>query len=457
MADRRQAVILIHGIGEQRPMTTLRSFVDALLGSGRGGSEPAYYSKPDTTDTTFELRRLVSTDSRQRTDFYEFYWAHLMPAAGTNRLVSWFLLLMWRAPGHVPARVRPVWWLSWAGLTATLLSGLLAILAFLRGEQGGGLLDGAPWSLLLLLTLLWSAVRSYVGDAAVYLSATPPNIEARQKIRAAGAALLARLQSDARYDRIIIVGHSLGSVIGYDMIAHGWQQAVDAARSRATADWQAGRELPQAAGALIAADKLVKRVAETGELDPAAWHACARALLAELGENGFGWKVSDFVTLGSPLTYADLLLADDPVDFVRRKRERELPAAPPEPERKGNFSFYHRGRDPQGRVRGIRLPHHAAPFCATRWTNLHFGCRYILWGDFVGGPVRQLFGPGVEDVEVTTNLWRGWLAHTHYWSVSHPHRETDSLPRLRQALDLRRETLPDRPVEAPAPASGSAA
>ena len=48
----RQAVVLIHGIGEQRPMETLRAFVKAFLKDG------TYHSKPDTLSASFELRRL---------------------------------------------------------------------------------------------------------------------------------------------------------------------------------------------------------------------------------------------------------------------------------------------------------------------------------------------------------------------------------------------------------------
>ena len=48
----RQAVVLIHGIGEQRPMGTLRAFVDAML-------EPrTFHSKPDTVSDSYELRRI---------------------------------------------------------------------------------------------------------------------------------------------------------------------------------------------------------------------------------------------------------------------------------------------------------------------------------------------------------------------------------------------------------------
>ena len=48
----RQAVLLIHGIGEQRPMSTLRSFVAALVGN-------SFRSKPDDLSKSFELRRLI--------------------------------------------------------------------------------------------------------------------------------------------------------------------------------------------------------------------------------------------------------------------------------------------------------------------------------------------------------------------------------------------------------------
>src|SRR5262245_6509860 len=63
----RQAVVVIHGIGEQQPMGTIRSFVDAVLPSE--GEVPAYYSKPDRLSELFELRRLQATGSW--TDFYE--------------------------------------------------------------------------------------------------------------------------------------------------------------------------------------------------------------------------------------------------------------------------------------------------------------------------------------------------------------------------------------------------
>src|SRR5689334_22878119 len=87
-----QAVVIIHGIGEQRPMATLRSFVGALLDRldqrGHRLDRPGenYYSKPDTISDSYELRRIklhrAAPDDQHpgglnlewpETDFYEYY------------------------------------------------------------------------------------------------------------------------------------------------------------------------------------------------------------------------------------------------------------------------------------------------------------------------------------------------------------------------------------------------
>jgi len=41
------------------------------------------------------------------------------------------------------------------------------------------------------------------------------------------------------------------------------------------------------------------------------------------------WMVTDFITLGCPLSKGDVLLAKDNHDFGIRKRQRELPTCPP--------------------------------------------------------------------------------------------------------------------------------
>src|SRR5262249_44045005 len=45
------------------------------------------------------------------------------------------------------------------------------------------------------------------------------------------------------------------------------------------------------------------------------------------------WLISDLVTLGSPLTHAEFLIAADQADLERRVAARELPQSPPYRER----------------------------------------------------------------------------------------------------------------------------
>ena len=92
--------------------------------------------------------------------------------------------------------------------------------------------------------------------------------------------------------------------------------------------------------------------------------------------------------------------------------------------------------------------HHAAPFAATRWTNLYFPARCGFFGDFVGGPLKSVFGSGIRDVKVRTRSLAGFanyslLAHTRYWHLGDASHETErrdgpqlSLLALREALTL---------------------
>lgn len=452
MAEQRQAVIVIHGIGEQRPMATLRGFVDAVLDRKATAKETdvgaAYYSKPDFLSGSFELRRLVSANARARTDFYEFYWAHLLPAAPWSRIVSWYRMLMQRSFTKVPRPLRLLWVASWIGLVLIVAAGLLGIVRYFSGEvSSASRWSNVPWALAAAGAALGSVVRSYIGDAAVYLSPDPPNIAARQKIREAGVALLERVTTNDRYDRIIICGHSLGSVIGYDILALAWQRHADAQRRETKAAWARGELPSRDVDALSKAEQLAKLIRDKklkGNTAADEWHKSVRRLDAEQRRNGSGWRVTDFITMGSPLTYADILLARDRRDFDRRARERELPCAPPIRELNGAFSFEDHGPDHQGRVQTGRFLNTAAVFGVVAWTNLYFPSRMLLWGDIIGGPLQPLFLDGVRDLGVKPGKGHRLFAHTRYWSRTTSGKTSvkpDALIELIRFLDLGRKTF----------------
>lgn len=219
----RQAVVLIHGIGEQRPMSTARGFVEAVLQASEHGRSQMF-SKPDRMSETFELRRLVVARSRSRpmTDFYEYYWAYHMQGTKLRHLWPWLRTILLRPPSRVPSKLRVLWVLSW-------LLALGAGFFFVKSRLSPGSVLGreSSWT-SLVLTGLFLFVQGFaissLGDAARYLSPLPSNIAIRQKIRSEGIDLLRRIHQSGQYDRIVLVGHSLGSVIGYDMLTHLWSQ-----------------------------------------------------------------------------------------------------------------------------------------------------------------------------------------------------------------------------------------
>src|SRR5260370_18871695 len=63
-------------------------------------------------------------------------------------------------------------------------------------------------------------LTAYVADVAVYVSADAKskNYVARSAIVKGSSAALSRILADDQYDRVILAGHSLGSVIAYDTI-----------------------------------------------------------------------------------------------------------------------------------------------------------------------------------------------------------------------------------------------
>jgi hypothetical protein len=296
--------------------------------------------------------------------------------------------------------------------------------------------------LLALAGSVWGFVLAYVGDAAIYLNPHPRTVEARNAIRSAGVALLERLHADDRYTRIIVAGHSLGSVIAYDMLRFAWNRTADKWRKRVEAGALEPPRPPQPA--LDAAEGLAARA--SAEI-AAGWRSAVLANYAEHRRLGMEWMVSDLVTLGSPLAHGDLLLAGSRADLTQRPRERELPSSPPRGDDGTTFSFPQ--PEPGKRTRKsppARTLDHAALFAVTTWTNLYFPCRHLFYGDPVGGTIANLFGPGVRDCAVRTSQWRGWLSHTFYWTRDRFWNAPDGAVQvLIEALDLNRA-----PVRGPA-------
>jgi hypothetical protein len=416
--DVSQAVIVIHGIGEQHPGATLRNVIASSALTDPVGER--VWIKPDRRSESFELRKVTLKADFEgklpRTDVFELYWAHMIRDTRLGQVIGWARKLLLRRP---PQRLRGAWVALWSLIVAVAVLGAASV----AGE--------APWLAVVavILGFVWRAllkavVVNVLGDAPRYLLPLPDNIALRQRIREAGVDLVERLHREG-YDRIVILGHSLGSVIAYDIVTNAWITMNRDHRSPHDTTFTDS----------IAVERRIGEptpVQDAQRLQHAAWN--------ELCANTQPWRITDLVTVGSPLTYADYLLAGSRAELDVLKVDRILPACPPQPEVEPSTGHRRVTYDcpfatPFRAAPGtFRTYHHAAPFAVTRWTNLYFKSGAGgLSGDIVGGPVAPMFGPWIRDVELVPP--RRWVAHTLYWRQVKP--PDAHLNALREALNLR--------------------
>ncbi len=246
-----QAVVVIHGMGEQRPMDTINAFVravwetDAVITANKLPHPSQVWSKPDPRTGSLELRRITTRESIPsaafphgvRTDFYELYWADLTAGSTWEEFTGWVRGLLLRPLSRVPPDVRPAWIVLWM---ATLAVIAIAGLAVLPADAWRKI--GAPWLadwhwLLAFVALafgrwLHKAATASFGRVVRYTMADPANIAARQAVRERGLKLMNSLHEGDRYKRIIMVSHSLGTMLAHDLLSYFWAQREAAPRIR---------------------------------------------------------------------------------------------------------------------------------------------------------------------------------------------------------------------------------
>lgn len=354
----------------------------------------------------------------------------------------WFLMTVGWLIAATPHRADPVAAWRAAGQTVLLI----------------GLFVGAAVVITSATTMPF--IRQVMGDSSRYLRPAPDNIAARAAIREAGVGLLDRIHRDNDYDRVVIVAHSLGSIIAYDVLLQFWARQArhwfadeglgdifdDVERAvRAVYDAESATPprptlmqllglTPDDRGARIRAN------AALAEARRRLRHEQRRFTARLAARADKPWLITDLVTLGSPLTYAKFVLCDSDAEFDDKRRTLlELPSCPPLPFSRSKdtppgFTFPRR-RGVQGPP--IRSPRHDAVFAAVRWTNLYFPSVGGFWGDMIGGPIAPMFGPGVEDVEVDGEPALRGFVHNLYWINPHGRaRDPSHVQALRKALAL---------------------
>ncbi len=408
-----QAIILVHGIGRQRPKHTLRKFVSAVV----GGDEPRLTNEQDDSshpEIRRELRKLVYQATDQtgprgrrfeapRNEFFEYYWADAIEGTTPYHVQGWF----WRLLKHKPPRhLVPLWAIAWLAIAITLgtlvLGGANLVTRFTTVIPP----FVAATASFVGLIVYRHIVLETVGDVTRYLDPDPENISIRKRVRERGITLLRNLIASGEYDRIVIVGHSLGSAVAYDVLRVLWDEDMKPLR----------KELFPSSGDPLPDFKLTCG----SEAEVIAFQEWQLSLLSRLKEEGLtGWPITDFITIGSPLAHAALLL---PGELQKRQAELELPTCPPQPDK--------RSREwPVRRPNSVSIHFNpAALFGLTRWTNIYAPARFGLFGDPIAGPLKPWFGLGIRDRPVSTGgILRSStpIAHISYWRTARNSSRTE--------------------------------
>jgi len=418
---KRQAVVLIHGIGEQRPIITLRSFVESVAQSLKDRNlareeEVLFWDKPDPDSGNYETRKMTMRQGKTHptTDFYEFYWAHHMRNTNYAHIKDWVQRVILRYPGSISRRLLPVFAFLWF-VTIVAFAGV-GYFIYTRGftdlyQKFTTIASG----LVVTFTLGYftKLLFSYLGDAARYLDPSPGNILERKNIRLEGLNLLRKLHESGKYDRIIVVGHSLGSVIAYDLVKFLWNEyykTFDPDKYHAVSN-SPDKGKPD----LLQLSEDVSNKLSKGEADVEAFQAAQQQSYAYLKRIGNKWLVTDLVTIGSPLTHAGHLFVYEKGLFEKLKEQREYPTCPPHFQKLEKTNIVKSEIPIEGTGDTFKVKHynHSSPFAVTKWTNIYYT------PDYIGGPLQGVFGKGIKDIPIKKRnlipIYPG--GHTEYWTM----------------------------------------
>ncbi len=560
---RRQAIVLVHGMGEQVPMETVRDFADAVWLTDRdlhaSGDDRAgeLFSVPDANSGSRELRRISTRKSRPRVgagedycvrnEFFELYWADSTNDTTWRDFLAWYSRLVFRSSSDVPHAVKWIWVLLWIVNVTFVLAAEIAALWLVQTEidkviqeaveiansnrsdvdwlatykaalgtetsintirilivaavaavvgqsaYSCGLLKKAArwtflagvfvgfWSLIVLagfllkpiiiapskehyvfwpgfvalvsalLLLVQGFLIKFFGDVGRYTIPSPGNILPRQKVRDRGIALIKQLSATDRYDRIIVVAHSLGCLVAYDIVTILWAEYVST-RDRL-------KEHVPTADNMRSEVQAVVDASTAKPFDLAAFRRTQRSFFLALQKADRDrlkgvklnkddalaqWLISDLVTIACPLTHADFLLARTKADLKERFQRRDLAKCPPKLEKGEDGKALHLTYREDG-TRVSRFIHDAA-FAGVRWTSIHdqpADSFRFLSGDFIAGPIAKWFGKGIVDVKVeprwkSDTLPERLFTHTIYWEMhqSYAGETPPSVHVIRNAVNL---------------------
>lgn len=498
----KTAVVVVHGMGSQKPRDTVNGFIQTALKPLKGGR--IYYSRPDHVSASYEARRLLAIERKQggaivqnQTEFFEYHWSYMMTGNQFRDLLPTSLRLLLRSPLRLPWQLR-IPWLVMVALLVVLAWTTIELVLDDKLKKFGvsnvieAYVPSAPISAVVTLVVFvgigW--LTSSFVDVVRYLDASPRSYDVRRAIRKGMVDLLANLHTDGRYSRIVVVAHSLGGYIAYDGLAALWD-GTDRKKDDPEVEFDELEGLRDAAQGLLATPTTdpaaqggarapvaeSEQPTEGGEQSTApsagndgesqntgpaeegdgpedrrviAFRAAQFELWKELQEKGIDWRVTDLITLGTPMYLADMLMTRCGKEFAELRKRSEIPQCPPRSdsetvEGKTPAKLMY-GRREGGTVKNRLVT--GSPFAVVRWSNYWFPPKYGLFGDPFGGSLANLFGAGIDNRPVDARKIGRYIpiwAHTRYFKYPNLTGRKSVAPVIRTALAL------DLQIDIPSP------
>ncbi len=447
----QHAILVIHGIGEQKQSETIRNFVHGLVG------DDFIYSPVQVNEDKYSCKLTHFSDAQEtRYDFFEYYWASNFRDTNYYHVINWLRALF--AKEEVPLKlyyIKVLISLLKRYIVSMLIymAVLLLILPFVLDDWYFddiiSIINLLAAVSSVILFFIGKPILKIIGDVARYLYNSPNNIDSRDKVKAEGVQFLKQIHEQKnedgspKYDKVLVVGHSLGSIIGYHILSTFWAEKSSQLRfpneEREALEQQLSdynqlsiklneaaanrpKEIKPEAG-LIGFFKTYLRLIQAFRKDPTLlafplqdvqltkdYHEIQQRLQAIPTLNSH-WRISDFITLGSPLHYSDFLLTQNRKDLSNRILQREMPTCPP-------VSAVHPTPFQVEYYENNQLRfHHAAVFSLVKWSNIFYR------GDLIAGELNHLFGQGIQEYEVELKkgeklLHQNPTSHTKYWERS---------------------------------------
>lgn len=247
--EKRTAFLIVHGIGEQNPFETLDAFVRGffdVLGKGYPDKIAIkHYTKPRFRDGNLEwvenFISLVKEGLQESTiDFYEYYWAYRMEGKITfSELIDWLIktsdgarkfydkneeiVQEYEAKGDDAFRkgkFKNRWYLKHLGWFLRLVTTPIISRTVSQIPYVGSIFKFISPVARLFLGKAKKLFIDYMGDVAIYTTTDvkSKHYYIRKEILDGAVKEVKVLIDDPRYEKIIIAGHSLGSVIAFDTL-----------------------------------------------------------------------------------------------------------------------------------------------------------------------------------------------------------------------------------------------